>query len=321
MRTQTNLPDEIHGLLRCPVCRAELRASDGKLACSNPECGSVFPVVNRVPVLINEASSIFRIADFIEQRPTTYQLRRSGIKRMLHAMIPKVAMNTTGRKNYAAMRKLLLERSEAPVVLVIGGGIWGAGLESLAGDGAVQLVESDVCFGPCTKLICDAHDMPFADGSFDGVVAQAVLEHVTDPFRCVAETWRVLKPDGLVYAETPFMYPQHMKPYDFTRFTMQGHRRLFRWFDEIDSGPAGGPATALALAYVDFLASFGRSPKMRAALRAFGSFTSFCLKYLDRFLASNPYAATSTSGLFFLGRKAGQPLDDRELLRQSTTPD
>ncbi len=43
-------------------------------------------------------------------------------------------------------------------------------------------------------LICDAHDIPFADRSFDGVIVQAVLEHVVDPFRCCEEIHRVLIP-------------------------------------------------------------------------------------------------------------------------------
>ena len=34
--------------------------------------------------------------------------------------------------------------------------------------------------------------------SFDGVMIQAVLEHVLEPTRVVAEIHRVLKPDGLL---------------------------------------------------------------------------------------------------------------------------
>ena len=80
-------------------------------------------------------------------------------------------------------------------------------------------------------LICDANDIPFENGSFDGVVLQAALEHVADPYRCVEETHRVLKEKGLVYAETAFMQQVHGGRYDFTRFTRLGHRRLFRRFD------------------------------------------------------------------------------------------
>jgi 2-polyprenyl-3-methyl-5-hydroxy-6-metoxy-1,4-benzoquinol methylase len=45
----------------------------------------------------------------------------------------------------------------------------------------------------------------FGDGTCDAVVVQAVLEHVLQPDVVVAEIHRVLRPDGLVYAETPFM--------------------------------------------------------------------------------------------------------------------
>ena len=55
----------------------------------------------------------------------------------------------------------------------------------------------------------------------------------------------VYKDDGLVYADTPFMQQVHMGRYDFTRFTYLGHRRLFRKFEEIDSGAVSGPAMAL----------------------------------------------------------------------------
>jgi ubiquinone/menaquinone biosynthesis C-methylase UbiE len=48
-------------------------------------------------------------------------------------------------------------------------------------------VETDVAFGPRTGIICDAHDLPFADETFDGVIARAVLEHVANPFQCVQE--------------------------------------------------------------------------------------------------------------------------------------
>ena len=37
------------------------------------------------------------------------------------------------------------------------------------------------------------------------MLVQAGLEHVRDPWQVVAEIHRVLKDDGLVYAETPFM--------------------------------------------------------------------------------------------------------------------
>jgi ubiquinone/menaquinone biosynthesis C-methylase UbiE len=44
----------------------------------------------------------------------------------------------------------------------------------------------------------DAYDLPFAEASFDRVVAAQVLLHLADPWRAVAEMRRVLAPAGLL---------------------------------------------------------------------------------------------------------------------------
>lgn len=189
-------------------------------------------------------------------------------------------------------------------------------MESLANNTAIDLVESDVAFAPRTMLICDAHDIPFEDGSFDGVIAQAVLEHVADPYRCCEEIHRVLKEQGVVYAETPFMQQVHGFPYDFTRFTYLGHRRLFQRFAEIDSGAVCGPGMALASSYQHFLMSFATSRTLRALLQVFTSLTSFYLKYFDYYLINKPGALNAASGYYFMGRKAEQVLSDQDLIKQ-----
>ena len=67
----------------------------------------------------------------------------------------------------------------------------------------------------------------------------------SNPIRVVAGVERVLKPNGVVYAETPFMQQVHEGAYDFTRFTELGHRWLWRRFSTIARGPLGGRAVAL----------------------------------------------------------------------------
>ena len=64
-----------------------------------------------------------------------------------------------------------------------------------------------------------------------------------------------------MYAETPFMQQVCVARFDFTRFTHLGHRRLFRWFDEVRSGPVCGPGMALAWSYQYFLLSFFERPR------------------------------------------------------------
>ena len=73
----------------------------------------------------------------------------------------------------------------------------GVGTGTLYSNPSFETINADVSFGPVTDLICDAHDIPFQDETFDCAIAQAVLEHVLDPYRCVLEMHRVLKPNGI----------------------------------------------------------------------------------------------------------------------------
>jgi hypothetical protein len=119
-----------------------------------------------------------------------------------------------------------------------------------------------------------------------------------------------------VYAETPFVQQVHMGQHDFTRFTHLGHRRLFRAFDEIESGAVCGPGVALAWSYQYFLMSFARSRVSRGLLIVFSNLTAFFLKYFDDFLLSKPGALDAASSLYFMGRKSETMLDDKDLVQQ-----
>jgi SAM-dependent methyltransferase len=317
--TQTlKFGDEVLARLRCPKCRNALKPGLEWLECINTQCATEFPILDGVPILLNEGGSIFSIEDFAQRRDTTFKLKQSRVERVLQYLLrltPNIGEAIGVKRNYTQFADLLLQQGAAPKVLVLGGSIMGQGMEALTGKPSIVMVPTDVSFGPLTTIICDAHDIPFEDDTFDGVVVQAVLEHVVDPYRCVEEIHRVLKWRGLVYAETPFMQQVHMGPYDFSRFTHSGHRRLFRCFDEISSGPVCGPGMALAWSYQYFLMSFTASRTMRGLIRAFASLTSFYLKYFDRYLINKKAAVDAASGYFFLGRKEGHTLSDRELVR------
>jgi len=126
----------------------------------------------------------------------------------------------------------------------------------------------------------------------------------------------VLKKRGLVYAEIPFVIPGHFEQYDFTRFTHLGHRRLFRRFDEIDSGAVCGPGMALAWSYRSFRTSFTTSKIVRKLIYAIAAFTSFFLKYFDSFLIDKPGTIDAAAVTYFLGQKSDAVLSDREIIRK-----
>lgn len=306
----------VEGLLRCPCCGMQLRCGPEEFNCCNAACSASFPVVDGIPILLNEGNSLFSKADFTSRCSTTVSFPKRKVARVLTRLIPSVSANIKAKRNYRRLAGLLAsKRPGRPKILVLGGRILGQSFEILSEDKDIELIETDVSFGPRTQLICDAHDIPFKDGVFDAVIAQAVLEHVVDPYRCVGEIHRVLDEGGIVYAETPFMQQVHMGRFDFTRFTHLGHRRLFREFEEIESGVACGPGMALAWSYQYFLLSFFKAKPLRLLVLAFARFTSFYLKYLDYYLADKPGALDAASGYFFMGRKADRPLDDRELIQ------
>jgi SAM-dependent methyltransferase len=309
------ISDEISFAIRCPKCMSAVTREDEMIICLNPICKTVYPIVNGIPVLINEENSVFKIKDFTENNFYAFKKTRNKIRRIIDSLTPPISKNIKAEKNYSMFTQLLLTQSSSPKVLIIGGSISGHGTDPLLDNPLIDFFETDVSFGPRTKFIVDSHNIPFKDEYFDGVVIQAVLEHVIDPFRCVKEIYRILKKNGYVYAETPFMQQVHMGRYDFHRFTHLGHRRLFRNFSEIESGAVCGPGMALAWSYKYFINSFFKSTKIRSALYPFIHFTSFFLKYFDHYLVNKPGAYDAASGYYFLGQKNSVALPDTELLK------
>jgi SAM-dependent methyltransferase len=281
--------------LRCPATGARLQR--GGAVMRTEDGAREYPIVDGVPVLIAPERSLFGV-------PTRPEPRR-GLRR-LASRLPRDSHNVGTDALVAQLRSLLPAR---PRVLVVGGGTLGAGMAPLLDDPAVDATETDVWLGPRTEIVCDGHDLPFADGTFDAVICQAVLEHVLDPPRVVAEIHRVLRPDGLVYAEIPFMQQVHEGAHDVTRYTYVGQRRLFRDFDEVAAGAVCGPAMAFAwsLRYLT-VTVFGRRAAHLVPL------LTFWLPRLDRWLIRQPGALDAASSIGFLGRRRETPLTDAEVI-------
>jgi len=261
-------------------------------------------MIGEQPVLIDFATSIFerRMYDAESGSVLDRDIGRRSVGSRLHRLT--FGGNPVAVSNSMRFIDLLKRKSRRPVVLVIGGGTIGLGAEVLYNDASIELVGTDVYASPHTVLVADAHRLPFEDGIFDGVWVQAVLEHVLEPATVVAELHRVLRPEGVVYAETPFMQQVHERAYDFSRFTQSGHRWLFRRFSEISAGPVGGAGVALAWSIRYFSRALGAGNKLsRLIVLPF-----FWIRFLDAFSRGRA-AADAASGFFFLGRRAEQAID------------
>jgi SAM-dependent methyltransferase len=291
--------EDFDSLLRCPRTGEPLRWTEDGLLTPKGEA-SGYRLVGGVPLLVDFEHSIISEASVSAEgvESGVKRRQRSGLMAPIKRLLSPPKDST--RDNVGLLRSLLQKRgSRRPLVLVIGGGTVGQGMQPLYDDPDARLILFDIYRSADVHFVADAHSIPLADASMDAVVVQAVLEHVLQPATVVAEIWRVLRDGGLVYAETPFLQHVHEGAYDFTRFTESGHRYLFRRFDLVASGASGGPGMQLMWSIDYFVRSLFRSVGAgKIAKLAF-----FWLRYLDRFIPPS-FASDAASGVYFLGYKS-----------------
>ena len=258
---------------------------------------SAFPVVHGQPVLIDFERSVVRRADLGEESlaPLIDRKPHSGLRQAVKALFPSTKRS---RANFSALIAAAKASARDPIVVVVGGGTRGEGSRDLYADPALKVIAFDVYPSTDISFIADGHAIPLADASVDAVVVQAVLEHVVDPARIVAEIERVLKPGGHVYAETPFLQHVHEGRYDFWRFTESGHRLLFRAFEPMARGSLGGTGLSAYWAIRALFRDLTRSRMIGGVL----SLPFLPLAFLDHGLPE-ARQVDSANGVYFLGRK------------------
>jgi len=160
---------------------------------------------------------------------------------------------------------------------------------------------------PGVGVVGVAERLPFADESCDGVILQAVLEHVVNEHDTLRECSRVLRPGGKLLVEIPFIQGDHPSPGDYRRYTEQGLRQVVErhGFRAEKSGVAVGPASALTWILAEFLAlliSFRSRRLYRFALLG-TTFIAWPIKFFDRVLDRHPMAHVIASGVWVIGVK------------------
>jgi SAM-dependent methyltransferase len=305
----------VASLLVCPRCRSPLLQSDASFRCSSPSCAlhdeHSFPLVDGWPALVDFEHSILQRSEIVSSGAGLVPL--TGVRRWSLERLPPALRSVLRPANRVAARNIMrlaaLLPGSSPLVLVVGGGTIGNGVEALYADPRFRIVAFDVYGSPVTQFIADAHQIPLAAESIDAVVIQAVLEHVLDAQQVVSEIHRVLRDGGIVYAETPFLQQVHGGSYDFTRYTSSGHRFLFRSFDEIAAGPVAGPGTQLLWSIDHVVRGLTRAELLGKLVRAL----LFWLRFLDR-LVPTAFAMDDATAYYFLGRRANDELTPREIV-------
>jgi SAM-dependent methyltransferase len=298
--------------LTCPCAlKKPLQATATGYTCAQTDCEHAradgeFTKANNVPVLISETRcDTVCSASFGEVYVDRAASRYAPVKFLLIGGISRV------RENCDHFIAQVLKKTSTPKVLVIGSGTAGVGAEALWNHPDIAVHGVDIYASPTVDVVCDAHYLPLESEHYDGVWIQAVLEHAVEPQVVVGEIARVLASDGIVYAETPFMQQVHEGAYDFTRFTVLGHRYLSGDFEAIDFGGLNGPGLVMAWAARYLAWSVFRT-------RAIGRLVGVAFGVLMRplvLLESKKSLFDASSAVYFLGRKTdGKRLSHKELV-------
>lgn len=314
----TTLLSQYYEYLICPRCAAPLKITDDRFLCTSsgscPYALTPFPVIDGAPVLVDFARSVVS-ADQLTANSGSPQVDRAPPKAPLRRRLSSLGHppNRQASRSVTRMLSLLRQRDTEPrrrVILVVGGGSRGAGLDEIYAALDLDVLAFDIYWSPDAQFIADGHSIPLASETADAVIVQAVLEHVLEPSVVVREIYRVLAPGGLIYADTPFLQQVHEGAYDFTRFTDSGHRYLLRDFDCIDSGIVAGAGTQLMWSIDHFVRALMRSRLAGVAAK----FAFFWLAYVDRLLDPK-YSLDSASSVYFLGRKSAHPISAEAIIR------
>lgn len=266
-----------------------------------------FPLEKGVPIVLSETlcdtvCNMTMGAQYISRPLSGFNVLKNYI----------LGESSTTVKNSKYFVSELLKGKEKAKVLVIGAGEKGAGSSLIWNNAAIEIHGVDIYKTEFVDVVCDAHYLPLEGEYYDGVWIQAVLEHVVDPGVVVDEIFRVLTEGGIVYAETPFMQQVHEGAYDFTRYTVLGHRYLFKRFEALDFGGNGGPEIVLAWAVRYLVWSITRSRKIA---RVFGLLATIVFRPL-KYVVSKRSLFDASSGVFFIGRKiSGHNLSHRDLVK------
>ena len=297
--------------VRCVACDGgPVEAVENNLVCA--KCGQSYHRFRGMPVFLSEENSLFPPQAYDDSN--AQQSDRNSFAVLLKPLVPTRSVNLSRTRMFERIASD--HGANSLKILVIGCGRARAAIEAAFSQTKFRFCHTDIDVNSDGDVICDAHDLPFESESFDGVITTAVMEHVLSPDTVAAEIVRVLTPGGFVYSEVPFLQAVHEGAYDFTRFSLSGHRRLFERFDEQDAGMVAGPGTALVWQLNECARFLVPTRPLSNVVRLLVRYLTFWIKYLDYMVAKHPRAVDAASGTYFYGTLRSTPVDAADIVRR-----
>ena len=273
-------------IARCPECLGELDFGE-TIVCR--DCGSSYRREGDTPILLAGGGDAPRLGEwypgFLDALPP--RMRPLAARVAPHLRPTLVYKSQQARTE---VERFVASLPADGVVLNIGSG------ESSYGPNVANM---DI--GPFANvdLVGVAERLPVADGSCEGAILMAVLEHVRVADLTLTEARRILKPGGKLFVDVPFIQGFHASPHDYRRYTEPGLREAVErlGFEVEASGVAVGPASAATWIGAEFLALLlsGRSERAYRLLRPLTGWLLWPVKHADAWLDRHPMAYTAAS--------------------------
>lgn len=174
-------------------------------------------------------------------------------------------------------------------------------------------INLNICPMEGVDIVGNAEELPFEDESIDVIISCAVLEHVENVEKAIAEIKRVLKPDGLVYIEIPFMQSYHthdvygVKFEDYRRFTKRGLMNAFNFITPIECGVCVGPfSTVLQMIYAYLMDNVQNKIMRRIIDWLYYGWCNKLVKIDKKMSEERLNHSRIPSGVFLFGMKTGK---------------
>jgi SAM-dependent methyltransferase len=160
-------------------------------------------------------------------------------------------------------------------------------------------------------IVARGEQLPFKNNSLDVIISNAVLEHVKDMDRVIKEMERVLKPNGFLYVEIPFVQHYHGCKHadvyyrDYRRLTETGLIDIFEQFCVLlDVGVCVGPTSAVVQVFFTYFEDLCRNKTYKKIVKGLYFFLGNLIVWIDAILPERVIRESRIpSGIYYFGRK------------------